>query len=87
MDPKGGHGNNSVMYKKVKSFQKDPETGQFKEYSNWKRLIAENHMPEDNITDYVGVIDERIHNYKGITNRLNFGYANDKFNEIADDKW
>lgn len=44
-------------------------------------------MPEDNITDYVGVIDERIHNYKGITNRLNHGFINDKLNELPDDNY
>ena len=44
-------------------------------------------MPEDNVTDYVGVIDERIHNYKGIQNRLNFGHINDRFDEIPDDNW
>ena len=52
-----------------------------KPYTNWSVYIGA--LTRD-VTDHPAVIDERIHAYKGVHNRMGLGNINDKFHHLGE---
>ena len=72
------------MYKKVKAAYIDEE-GRVVHYCNWDRLVR-NDAGQQDVVDNPAPIDERVHLYKGVHNRMGQGGFNDLFYNVEGDE-
>ena len=78
-----------IFYKKARAYTKS-EDGSYTAYKKWNNFFGggneQDVVHEDsNVVSNPGVIDERVHKYKGVLNRLNQGNINDPLHELERD--